>query len=84
MTAEQKVLLHRIQVCNFVLLETSEFLDTHPANQEAIAYFNKYNEMLKESTQEYAAKYGPLAKSDFTGTERWTWVDGPWPWEMED
>ena len=84
MTAEQKVLLNRIQVCDFVLLETGHFLDTHPDNADAIAYFTKYNEMAKQATMEYTSKYGPLTRAEFNGGPRWNWVDGPWPWETEE
>ena len=33
---------------------------------------------------EYEANYGPyiVTDKDVQG-ERWTWVDGPWPWEYE-
>ncbi|MBC8546506.1 spore coat protein CotJB [Clostridiaceae bacterium NSJ-31] len=83
MTEEQRVLLNRVRVCDFVLLEAGEFLDTHPDDPAALAYFKKYNEMSQEATKEYTSKFGPLTKRDYNGGPRWDWVDGPWPWEKE-
>ena len=28
-------------------------------------------------------KYGPIRPSQSNTTERWNWVDAPWPWEKE-
>lgn len=83
MTEDQKVLANRLKVCDFVLLETGLFLDTHPDNQDALAYFKKYNEMYTQARNEYIQKYGPIMQTDYTGGDRWNWVDGPWPWEQE-
>ena len=29
---------------------------------------------------EYQNKYGPLF-ADMTVGDKWTWIDGPWPWQ---
>lgn len=80
MDQEREKLLTRIQICDFILVETNLFLDTHPDFTPAVEYFNKYNEMRKALTQEYSEKYGPLTPGDNKDTEKWTWVDMPWPW----
>lgn len=82
-TANRKVLLSRIQVCDFVLIETHLFLDTHPTNKEALAYYSKYLAMRKEAAAQYVAAFGPLTAGEFSGGDRWTWVSDPWPWEKE-
>ncbi len=80
----RQMLLKRVQVCDFVLLETNEFLDTHPDNAEALRYFKKYQDMRKDAVKEYEEKYGPLTAAGYCGyTNRFTYVDNPWPWEVE-
>ena len=80
----RQMLLKRIQVCDFILLETNEFLDNHPSNTEAIRYLKKHQEMREESVREYEEKYGPLTATGYKYyTDRFTYVDNPWPWEVE-
>lgn len=83
MSNEQTVLANRLKVCSFVLLETALFLDTHPTDQDALAYYKRYNELYTQAKNDYVSKYGPITHSDFDGGDRWTWVDGPWPWQQE-
>ena len=47
MDNERQVLLNRVQVCDFVLLETALFLDSHPDDQQALAHYRKHLEMRK-------------------------------------
>lgn len=79
--SNQKMLMKRLQICDFVLIETSLFLDTHPEDQEALDYYKRYLQLQKETLADYVSKYGPIRHSDFSGGTRWTWVDNPWPWE---
>ncbi len=81
MDAKNK-LLREIQQCEFALVEANLYLDTHPQDQEAIHYYQKTHEKLSEHLAEYREKYGPITK-DEAGKLRWTWVDEPWPWQME-
>jgi spore coat protein JB len=81
---EQNTLLARIMVTSFVLLETGLFLDTHPDNEDALAYYRQYLKMNKEAAAAYAGKYGMLSRSDLGETGNWQRVEGPWPWEIEE
>lgn len=81
---EREVLLKRVQVCDFALNDAALFLDTHPEDPDALAFYKKYLDMRKKAAEDYTAKYGPLRKSDYDGGPRWTWVDGPWPWQNEE
>lgn len=82
MTNREK-LLKQIQVCCFVLIETGLYLDSHPNCKPALAYFQKYAKLEKDLKEEFRKKYGGLTQADQIDTERWTWVDNPWPWELE-
>lgn len=81
---EREVLLKRVQVCDFALNDAALFLDTHPTDKDALNFYQKHKEMRKAAAKEYTSKYGPITKSDYDGGDRWTWVDGPWPWQNEE
>lgn len=78
---EREILLKRIQVCDFALNDAALFLDTHPEDKDALAFYKKHSELRKKAADDYTAKYGPITKSDYDGGSRWAWVDGPWPWQ---
>lgn len=81
---DREMLLKRVQVCDFALNDAALFLDTHPEDHDALAFYKKYLEMREKSAKDYTDKYGPIAKADYDGGSRWTWVDGPWPWQSEE
>ena len=76
-------LLKQIQACCFVLIETGLYLDTHPHDKAALEYFKKYAKLEKELKEEYRREYGGLTQADHIDSDCWTWVENPWPWEME-
>ena len=69
------VLLHRLQVCDFVLVELNEYLDTHPDDAGARALFSQLAREAEEPC--YATTF-------LTGGPGWGWTDEPWPWECRD
>ena len=81
---EQKKLLNRIQMCDFALVDMGLYLDTHPDDEQALRFYQKYQEMRKTAATEYITKYGPLVATDYAGQTRWPWIDDPWPWEFKE
>ena len=79
----REILLRRIQVCDFVLTDTSLYLDTHPTDRKALDHYQKHLEMRNKAHMEYTENYGPLTHADYDGGDRWNWVDGPWPWQTK-
>lgn len=57
------------------------YLDTHPEDQRALAYYEETREAWKQARCAYIANVGPLAYADVTDTNKWTWIERPWPWE---
>ena len=58
------------------------FLDTHPENQKALDYFQKYKEKRIEALKEYAEVYGPLTVDTVSeNSDCWNWINEPWPWQ---
>ena len=77
----RQMLLKRLQICDFVLTEVGMFLDTHPNDREALAYYRKYLTLKKDTLAEYTSKYGTINRDHLHSEERWDWVDNPWPWD---
>lgn len=71
----------KIRALGFVKVELELYLDTHPDCQTALDYYYRTLAELKRLTDEYQSTVGPLTAMGVTDTDRWTWVDGPWPWQ---
>ena len=82
MEANKKRLLQKVQQYEFAVIEAKEYLDSHPADQEAIRYFQNASRHLQQQLAAYEEKYGKIAAGEGEMT-RWAWVDEPWPWQME-
>lgn len=78
---DRSIMLRRLQVYEFALLEAHLFLDTHPTDKDALAYFNKYLALHDKTMKEYVKEYGPIRVDQYDGGPAWKWVEGPWPWE---
>ena len=82
MSMEQKNLLHHIGVVDFVVVEMTLYLDTHPQDREALEYFNHYMCMKNQMMKDYAVKYGSLTLSAADScSKEWKWTSQPMPWE---
>lgn len=77
----QEELLQFIYETGFAIDDIVLFLDTHPDDEKALAYYHKYKTLHSEAMKEYAKNYGPLLKTQVTSENCWTWNAGPWPWE---
>ena len=77
---ERKLLLQQIDQYSFAVDDVKLFLDTHPHDEEALAYFRRYSALRKKALQAYTQRYGALSMDTAKG-DRWDWVDTPWPWE---
>jgi len=76
-------LMKQIQTLAFACHETVLYLDGHPNDRRAIAYFNMQNQKLDEAISVYEENFGPLTANGFNGGDTWTWIKGPWPWKYE-
>lgn len=79
----RKELLNIINEISFTVVDTQLYLDTHPCDTEAIAYFEQFSNMRNQALKEYAECYGPLTidTAAYACNERWSWVNDPWPWQ---
>lgn len=81
---QMKQLKKRIQEYDFAIVETSLFLDTHPHNKKALAYYSKLRKEREKLVAEYENNKGPMTIHGNMNEQAWDWVKGPWPWEGEN
>lgn len=77
---DKKALLHEIRVCTFALIEARLFLDSHPDDRQAIAFYRKHRATLADLEKKWENCTGEVFDAN---ASRWTWVDTPWPWQSE-
>jgi spore coat protein JB len=83
LTQEYYSLLEDIQAVDFVLVELTLYLDTHPGDVNALAQFNQYAAYSKQLKARYESLYGPLLQyGNSLGGESWDWCKAPWPWQV--
>ena len=78
----QHEMFRKIQILEFVILDTGLYLDTHPMDHDALCYYHKHKEMLDAAVAEYTSCYGPLTMGTVESKNKWTWIEKPWPWEL--
>ncbi|MBQ2747406.1 MAG: spore coat protein CotJB [Firmicutes bacterium] len=76
-------MLRRVQMLCFVVTETGLFLNTHPDDKAALRFYEKYNTLYTQAKMEYEDTYGPLTINGVNTEDGWSWLNGPWPWELE-
>ena len=81
--AEYYQILEELQAVDFVLVELTLYLDTHPTDQAAIKQFNNYAEKRHQIRYQFESKFGPLQQygNSYSDT-KWSWHSPPWPWQV--
>lgn len=74
-------LLMDIGTIDFVLVELTLYLDTHPFDCAALECFNHYSRIKMELEKEFSMKYFPLKKELSDCNKEWKWGMAPLPWE---
>lgn len=81
--AEYYRLLHELQAVDFVLVELTLYLDTHPDDTGAITQYNQYGQLRQKIAGVYESKYGPLKPfGQSPSGVPWSWNEAPWPWQV--
>lgn len=76
-------LMSQINQLSFAVNEMTLYLDSHPEDEQAMAFFAEKSAMRNEALAAYARNYGPLTidTANDTASRSWEWVNQPWPWE---
>ena len=83
MNNEQRRLMQQIYETGFAIDEAVLYLDTHPCDEQALAYYENYRKIYAKLVKEYTVSFGPLKAEQVAVSNQWTWAKTPWPWEME-
>jgi spore coat protein JB len=76
-------LLEELQAIDFVLVELTLYLDTHPNDYQAIQQFNHCVKQRKLLAKQYESQFGPLLQFGHSYSNYpWNWIDTPWPWQV--
>jgi len=78
---QKEQLLNDIGTVDFVLVELTLYLDTHPWDCNAMEYFNHYSKIKNQMEKEFSQKYFPLRKDMSESNKEWRWGMAPLPWE---
>ena len=78
-------LLKRLNEVSFAVNDIHLFLDTHPCNEKALAFFQEVSEERNRLLKEYASSFGPLTidTAACSREDMWNWTIQPFPWEQE-
>lgn len=78
-------LLEKVRELDFAKVEAGLYLDAYPKSASALKFYREICERLAAVTALYEAKFGPLSTLGAAASSeaRWSWVEGPWPWEYE-
>lgn len=77
----QKQLLMYLSQVSFAVTEAVLYLDTHPCDKEAMAYYQKMRKLREEALEKYQREFGPLLIDSNYDDCNWGWTETPWPWE---
>lgn len=76
-------LLQELQEIDFVLVELTLYLDTHPDDAYALQQFNAFAQKRRPVVNEFEKRYGPLLQFGHSFSQYpWQWSQVPWPWQV--
>lgn len=78
-------LLEQIQAVDFVLVELTLYLDTHPDDYKAIEQYNQYAQKSELLKKDFESQFGPMREygtSTSYSKFPWEWSRAPWPWQV--
>lgn len=70
------------QAC-FAVDEVVLYLDTHPNDPDALAFYQKKQQQRDAARARYEQLIGPLTAGSVNAADGWRWVQTPWPWQGE-
>lgn len=83
MPREYYQLLGELQSVDFVLVELTLYLDTHPDDNQALTQFTQFQRRKMTLTQQFEQSFGPMKQFGNSPTgSTWAWDDAPWPWQV--
>ncbi|WP_335869752.1 spore coat protein CotJB [Bacillus sp. 2205SS5-2] len=83
-TPEYYESLQQLQEIDFVILELTLYLDTHPQDVHAIMQYNHCVQQRKKAKKTFESSFGSLTSFGYSYNKdkQWTWQSAPWPWQV--
>lgn len=76
-------MLKDLQAADFVLIELTLYLDTHPTDMQVIQQYNQFANKRIELVRQFEQQFGPLYAFGQSFTKfPWQWIESPWPWQV--
>jgi spore coat protein JB len=76
-------MLLELQTVDFVLVELTLYLDTHPLDSQALQQFNQMSQKRQQLAHQFELEYGPLLQYGHSYSKHpWQWSEAPWPWQV--
>ncbi|TVY07409.1 spore coat protein CotJB [Paenibacillus cremeus] len=76
-------MLQELQAVDFVLVELTLYLDTHPLDGTALQQYNQMAQKRMQLAQQFEMEFGPLmAYGHSFSRHPWQWIETPWPWQV--
>lgn len=76
-------ILKQITASHFMVEDLHLYLNTHPADREALVKYNTFVIQYNALVQTYEKNFGPLSEHGCCSSYPWQWINRPWPWEYE-
>lgn len=82
---EREALLKNLMELDFIAVDLGLYLNTHPADGEAIQAYNQVISAADAVRTKYEENFGPMCsfRSYAADTEAWQWENAPWPWQAD-
>jgi spore coat protein JB len=74
--------LYDLQAVDFVLIELTLYLDTHPDDLSALQQYNQFVQKRMHIAHQFEMEFGPLMAGHSFTRQPWQWVEAPWPWQV--
>ena len=75
-------LLDWVSMLGFCRDDMLLYLDTHPTDEEALAYYEECNDLYLNAKKSFEESYGPLSIDAAEAVDGcWNWGQMPLPWE---
>lgn len=79
--SEREMKMKKLMSYSFAAHDLKLYLNTHPHDKKALEMHADVVKKMQQAKDEFVKQFGPITASDCTSTERWCWIDDPWPWD---
>ncbi|MGM0845995.1 MAG: spore coat protein CotJB [Bacillota bacterium] len=83
MPPEYYQILEELQTADFVIVELTLYLDTHPDDSNAIQQYNQFVKQRKQIKKAFEERFGMLTNFGYSYSRYpYEWPEAPWPWQV--